>query len=238
MTDPSGDRGRPDAQDRSTSAADEERRRRIEQLQRRRSPRNAPAPGFVQGPAPRSRAGVAPSPLPPPTGSAVVDERVATMPLPITPSPRTGSSRTTRRRRPHPAVRARIGAAGLGVAAMCGLVAVMGFSRASTAADPVPAPTSAPTGTPGAAPSHVLVVIHRNAAEPAATTATSAPTETAVPPTVPRGPIELAPRPVVRPAPPPRAATGQGSTRSATAQAPAAAPAPQPAPAARTSGSN
>jgi hypothetical protein len=70
-----------------------------------------------------------------------------------------------------------------------------------------------------------------------------APTETAAPPTVPgttvpRGPIELAPRPVVRPAPQPRAATGQGSTRSTTAQAPAAAPAPQPAPVARTSGSN
>ncbi len=125
--------------------------------------------------------------------SSVTPEReMPTKPVPST---------TRRRSRPHPAIGARVGAAGLGLVTMFGLIAGMGLAQPSTAAS-APAPVAA-------APAEVVVVIHRTAtgAVPptdvttsiAAATTESASTESA---TAAAAPITLTARPVVRAAAP------------------------------------
>ena len=147
----------------ATTAADDQRRR-VERLQRRRASRPA---GESTPPSPRSS--VAPQVAGPPEPAAS----------------RRGKS--VRRRR-HPASGARIGAAGLGLATMCGLVAVMGLSRISTAAQ-------APAAV-AVAPNQVVVVVHRTS------TATSAGGERLATPvttgTPISAPITLTARPTVR----------------------------------------
>ena len=91
--------------------------------------------------------------------------------------------------RPHAASGSRIAAAGGGLAAMLGLVAVFGLIERSVAADPVQ-----PVGT---AQSQVVVVIHRG--DPARP-ADSAGSAVAVAPA--SGPIALTARPTVTGAPP------------------------------------
>jgi hypothetical protein len=92
------------------------------------------------------------------------------------------------RRRRHPAIGARIGAAGFSLATMFGLVAAMGLSRTSTDAQAAAAAT--------AAPNRVVVVLHRSTA----TTAAGSERVTTSGRTGVSGPITLAARPAVRPA--------------------------------------
>jgi hypothetical protein len=104
---------------------------------------------------------------------------------PPSPIPRT----TNRRTRQHPAIGARVGAAGLGLVTMFGLVAGMGLAQGSTASGaPVPA---------AAAPAEVVVVIHRAST----TSATDAPTPVATAAAA-SAPITLTARPTVKAASP------------------------------------
>ncbi|HEX4981180.1 MAG TPA: hypothetical protein VFV63_05755 [Ilumatobacteraceae bacterium] len=123
----------------------------------------------------------------------------STTPARETPTERVRST-ARRRSRPHPAIGARVGAAGLGLVTMFGLVAGMGFAQSSTASG-APAPVVA-------APAEVIVVIHRTPASTISPTdattstaaASSAPLSTAAAPTA-AAPIALTARPVVRAAP-------------------------------------
>ena len=146
----------------TATIADDEQRRRVEQLQRRRASRP-----------------VADQPLvPSATGLGA----------PTVAAPRT----TSRRSRRHPAIGARIGAAGLGLVTMFGLVATMGLAQPSAA-------TSAPE-LAVAAPAEVVVVIHR--------TGTASPTDatTSVATANPTSaPITLTARPTVKAAAPAQA---------------------------------
>lgn len=142
-------------------------------------------------------------------------------------APAAGGAPTPRKR--HPAGGARIGAAGAGMAAMLGLVALMGWPQRSSGAEQpiVPLEPAAPS------PQQVIVVIHP--ARPA-TAAASASASKVVADTVPGGPVALTARPVVRTIPSPRSSggssggSGESSSSGATASAPAASPAPAPAP--------
>ena len=150
----------------ATTAADDQRRR-VERLQRRRASRPA---------------GESTPPSPPSSVAAEV----------AGPSEPLASRRgTSFRRRRHPASGARIGAAGLGLATMCGLVAVMGLSRTSTVAQ-------APAAV-AVAPNQVIVVVHRTSTAPSAggeRLATPVTTGTRT-----SAPITLTARPTVRAAP-------------------------------------
>lgn len=88
-----------------------------------------------------------------------------------------------RRRRPHPALGARIAATGLGVTTLFGLVAAMGAGRAEGATTPSP--------TAAAAPVRTVIVVHHPGA-----------VDAAVSPAAPSAPTALTARPVVRAAPP------------------------------------
>jgi hypothetical protein len=143
----------PDA----ATIADDEQRRRVEQLQRRRASRPLADQPLV------------------PSSTRLGGPTVA--------APRSRSGRS----RPHPAIGARIGAAGFGLVTMFGLVATMGLARPSAA-------TSAPEPAV-AAPAEVVVVIHR--------TGTASPTDatTSVATANPTSaPITLTARPTVKPA--------------------------------------
>jgi hypothetical protein len=104
-----------------------------------------------------------------------------------------------RRSRPHPAIGARVGAAGLGLVTMLGLIAGMGLAQPSTA-------SGAPTQV-SAAPSEVVVVIHRTAtgAVPSTDATTSIAAAAPAPSTTAAAPIALTARPTVKAAAPAQA---------------------------------
>jgi len=120
------------------------------------------------------------------TTSSTPERDTPTKPVPSAPR---------RRSRPHPAIGARVGAAGLGLVTMFGLVAGMGFAQWSTASGaPVPV---------AAAPAKVVVVIHRPPTGTISPTdaTTSVAAATSAPATTAAAPIALTARPVVRAAP-------------------------------------
>ena len=145
----------------------------------------------------------------------------------------TPATSAPRRRRGHPARDSRIVAAGLGAAAMFGIVTLLGLNTPTTKADIPDQGTSPSSGLaaarlaePAVAPP-VKVVIHR--VEP--TTNLTDTTAATADPALRTGPIELTANPVVR------TVTVAAPATSGT-RAVAAAPAPQPAPTATTSGSS
>jgi hypothetical protein len=141
----------------TTSTLDDERRLRVEQLQRRRGARPVADPASIDAAAQRS-----------------------TRDAPVPPA-------RNRRSRAHPAIGARIGAAGVGLATLFGLVATMTFAQRSTATS-VPAPAVA-------VPAQVVVVIHRTATGASGATA---PTAVVPPDRIPSSPIVLTARPTVK----------------------------------------
>jgi hypothetical protein len=169
MTDPalltttSGAISDADTSTTATTAADD-LRLRVERLQRRRATRPVAA---STPPSPRS------SEAPPVAGTS---------------QPAALRHGQRGRRRRHPAIGARIGAAGFSLATMFGLVAAMGLSRTSTDAQAAAAAA--------AVPDRVVVVVHRiTTTTPAGgeRVATSGTTNTGI-----SGPITLAARPTVR----------------------------------------
>ena len=122
------------------------------------------------------------------TSSSTSELETPTKPVPSTPR---------RRSRPHPAIGARVGAAGLGLVTMFGLVAGMGFAQSSTA-------SGAPVVAAPAAPAKVFVVIHRPPTGTISPTdaTTSIAAAASAPPTTAAAPIALTARPVVRAAAP------------------------------------
>lgn len=133
-------------------------------------------------------------------------------------APEVGGASTARKR--HPAGGARIGSAGAGMAAMLGLVALMGWPQRSSGTDQAP-----PVQPAAPAPPQVLVVVHP--ARPL-TAAGSAVASEVVDTSVPGGPVALIARPVVRTIPGPRSSVT--SSGASSVAAPSAASAPTPAP--------